>query len=227
MLVFEDGEQLGTIGGGSMEARVLAAAADALRTGTPRLLNYELVDPGRGDPGVCGGEVQIYLESYMPPHTIYVVGCGHVGKAVIDLAHWLGYRTVAVDDREEQVTKSALPNSDERVAGSLTEALQRHPPTEDASIVLVTRAVDIDLEAIPAAVSSPVRYIGVMGSKKRWVTTRRRLREAGHGEDLVERIHAPVGMELYAETLEEIAVSILAEVIAVNRGAAVAGTKDA
>ncbi len=130
-----------------MEARVIAAAGEALADQRARLLEYALVDPRRGDPGVCGGEVEIYLEPYMPRHTVYVVGCGHVGRAVLDLAHWLGYRTVAVDDRPEMVTSEALPNADERVLGSLAEVAE--PIGEDASIVLVTRNVDRDVVVLP------------------------------------------------------------------------------
>ncbi|MCJ7753168.1 MAG: XdhC family protein, partial [Thermoanaerobaculales bacterium] len=82
MLVFGDGETFGTIGGGEMESRVIAAATGALSDRRPQLLEYALVDPTRGDPGICGGEVKIYLEPYMPRHTVYVIGCGHVGRAV-------------------------------------------------------------------------------------------------------------------------------------------------
>jgi xanthine dehydrogenase accessory factor len=217
MLVYGDGTQSGTVGGGAMESRVIEEARESLRTGTSSLLEYSLVDPERGDPGVCGGEVQIYLEPYMPPHTVFVIGCGHVGRTVVDLAHWLGYRTVAVDDRPDQVTAAALPGADVRVAGTVAEALARHPPTEDTSVVLVSRSVEIDVDAIPLLLATPARYIGVMGSERRWLTTRRAILEAGIPETDLERIHVPVGLEIGAETVEEIAVSIMSEVIQVSR----------
>ncbi len=220
MLVFAGDRQLGTIGGGAMERRVLDEAGEVLETGRPRLLDYQLVDPERGDPGVCGGEVQIYLEPYMPAHTIYVVGCGHVGRTVVDLAHWLGYRTIAIDDRPENVSEEAVPGADIRVAGTLGDALTQHPPSEDASIVLVTRNVDIDVEALRPALATPARYVGVMGSTTRWRTARKLLVDGGLDDHALERVHAPIGIELHAETLEEIAVSILSEIIRVNRLAA-------
>ncbi len=120
MLINADGTTIGTIGGGEMEARVIAAAAEALAARTIAIARICSGRPHQGDPGVCGGEVEIYLEPYMPRHTVYVIGCGHVGRAVIDLAHWLGYRTVAIDDRAEMVTAEELPNADEtgaRIAG--------------------------------------------------------------------------------------------------------------
>ena len=215
MLIFADGATSGTVGGGEMEARVLTAATEVFVDQRPRMLEYALVDPGRGDPGVCGGEVEIYLEPYMPRHTVYVVGCGHVGRAVIDLAHWLGYRTVAVDDRPELVTAEALPVADERVVGSLADL--ETPVAEDASIVLVTRNVDRDVLVIPEALTTPSRYIGVMGSPTRWRAVEKRLTEAGVTTDDLDRIRTPIGVEMQAETLEEIAVSIMAEIIGVNR----------
>src|SRR3990172_2849920 len=215
MLICEDGETCGTIGGGEMEARVIAAAGQVLSDRRPRLLEYALVDPNRGDPGICGGEVEIYLEPYMPRHTVYVVGCGHVGRAVIDLAHWLGYRTVAIDDRPEMVTPELLPNADERVAGSLSDLDQ--PVAEEASIVVVTRNIAGDLTTLPEVLAGPARYIGVMGSARRWRSVSQRLIDAGIAAADLERVRAPIGIEMNSETLEEIAVSIMAEIIQVNR----------
>jgi xanthine dehydrogenase accessory factor len=134
---------------------------------------------------------------------------------VIDLAHWLGYRTVAVDDRPELVTAEALPVADERVVGSLADL--ETPVAEDASIVLVTRNVDRDVLVIPEALTTPSRYIGVMGSTTRWRAVEKRLTEAGVTTDDLDRIRTPIGVEMQAETLEEIAVSIMAEIIGVNR----------
>jgi xanthine dehydrogenase accessory factor len=217
MLVFADGITTGTVGGGAMESRVIDAAHEVLRTRRTRLLSYELLEPDRGDPGVCGGEVQIYLEPYMPPHTVYVIGAGHVGKAVVDLASWLGYRTVVTDDRDDRLTADAMPNADTCVAGTVADALVAYPVTADTSVVLVTRDVDIDADAIPRFLATPARYIGVMGSERRWNTTRRRLLEEGLEEVQLERIRVPIGIELGAETVEEIAVSVLSEVIRATR----------
>jgi xanthine dehydrogenase accessory factor len=217
MLVHADGRRIGTVGGGAMEARVVAEAARALRDGRTRFLEYELVDADRGDPGVCGGEISIYVEPYMPAHTVFVVGCGHVGKAVIDLAHWLGYRTVATDDRVGLVTEEAIPNADVLLPGSIGEALNAFEITADTSIVMVTRSSDVDVQVLPRLIETPAAYVGVMGSRRRWQITRDQLVSTGVDETRLEQIHNPVGIDLGAETLEEIAVSVLAEVIATNR----------
>ncbi len=217
MLVYADGSTMGTVGGGEMEAKVIAAARDALRKRKPATVDYELVNPSAGDPGICGGALTVYLEPYMSPHTVYVIGCGHVGVTVIDLAHWLGYRTVAIDDRPDLVSEEALPNADVRFAGTVTEALAAHPVPEDASIIVVTRSPEVDVKTLPELLETPAGYIGVMGSRKRWAATRDQLIDAGVDPQKLEQLHVPIGIEIKAETLEEIAVSILSEVIRENR----------
>lgn len=218
MLVRGDGTTIGTVGGGSMESRVIAAAHETLRAGTARLIEYELVAPDRGDPGVCGGEVQIYLEPYMPAHCVFIIGAGHVGTAVAQLAHWMGYRTVVTDDRADRFEAGALPDVDEVVVGPIADVLASHEITEHMSVVLVSRDVEIDVAALTSLLDSPARYIGVMGSSRRWKIVRDRLVAAGVAEDRLERVHVPVGLDLGAETVEEIAVAIIGQIIAVNRG---------
>ena len=214
MLVYADGELSGSVGGGEMESRVIEEAKAVLSDGSARTLDYSLVDPHRGDPGVCGGVVRLFLEPFMPAHTVYVVGCGHVGRAVVDLAHWIGYRVIAVDDRDEMVTEAALPNADERIAGPIEDAMAAHPIGEDTSVVLVTRNVGIDAEVIPAVLATPAGYLGVMGSERRWKTVADQLKLSA--ADL-KRIHAPIGIDVNAETPEEIAVAIIAQVIETQR----------
>ena len=222
MLVFQDGRLTGTVGGGEMESRVIEEARAAFGSRRPKLLDYALLDPARGDPGVCGGEVQIYLEPYMPAHTILVVGGGHVGRAIVDLADWLGYRTVVIDDRPERMTEAEMPNAGQRLVGSITDVLGDLAVTEDTSVAIVTRSVDKDAEAIPLLLDTPARYIGVMGSERRWREVQSKLAEAGLDPTRLERVHAPIGLDINAETLEEIAVSILSEIIRL-RGASSEG----
>jgi xanthine dehydrogenase accessory factor len=218
MLVYEDGRMSGTIGGGEMEARALREAQEALAEERPRTLHYALVDPERGDPGVCGGEMEIYLEPYLPPATVLIVGAGHVGRAVADLAHWLGYRVVVNDDREELAAPEHVPDADVYVPGPFTAALQEHKLTRNTFILLLTRNVMVDREILPHLVNSPAPYIGIIGSRRRWEHTQKLLQEAGLTSEQMARFHSPIGLELNAETPEEIAVSIMAEVIMLRRG---------
>ena len=227
MLVFRDGTISGTVGGGEMEARVVSEAVAALADGRCRLLSYRLVDPGRGDPGVCGGDVQILVEPHMPKPTVIVMGYGHVGRAVVQLAGWLGFRVVATDDRP--MTDGDSPDStegvgdwgdggpDELIIGSVDDLLEGRTLDQDVSVVLVTRNVDVDSAALPALLATDAGYVGVMGSERRWATTRARLEAEGTDPAALDRVHAPIGIEVGAETPEEIALSIMAEVVANRR----------
>lgn len=216
MVVRHDGTVIGTIGGGRVEQEIIADAAAALEQTGPALRSYDLRDPDAGDLGICGGTMTVYLEPYMTPHTVFVVGAGHVGRAVVDLAHWLGYRTVVVDDRADLVDEGAQPHADVRFAGTVADALAAHPVTEDTSIVVVTRSHELDAQIVPDLVRTPARYIGVMGSKRRWAATRGVIEESGAADIVLDRIHNPIGLDIGSESVEEIAVSILSEIIAAN-----------
>lgn len=215
MLVFAHGSTSGTIGGGEMESRVIAEALDALAEGRPRRLTYALVDPSSGDPGVCGGEVDLYLEPHMPHSTIYLIGAGHVGAAVAELATWLGHRVVVWDDRPEQL--DGIDGVHATVSGSIEDAVAAHPIDEHTRVVMVTRNVQLDTTLLPVLLSTPAPYIGLMGSERRWATTREKLAAAGVADVDLDRVQSPIGVEINAETPAEIAVSILAEVIADER----------
>jgi len=211
MVVFDDGRTEGTVGGGEMEARVVAEALEALVDGRARLVHYRLVDPAVGDPGVCGGEADIYVEPYMPTATMLIVGAGHVGRAVCHLARWTGWDPVVWDDRSELLDD--LPDASRVLSGPITEALGSARIDARSAIVVVTRNVALDLEILPPLLATDAGYIGVMGSARRWSTTRRLLVGAGVDEASLGRIRTPIGVEIGAETPEEIAISILAEVV--------------
>ena len=219
MLIYADGRQLGTIGGGEMESRVRKAAADALATGRPTSLTFDLVDPAHGDPGVCGGSAMIYLEPFMPQPHLLVIGCGHVGAAVIELAHWLGFRVTAMDDRADVADPALLPDADVVLAGPLDESLRQVTIDAETHAVLVTRNVVVDAEVLPILLASPARSIGVMGSTRRWATTRGRLAGAGVTDEQLDRVISPIGLDISAETPAEIALSIMTEIVGLRHTA--------
>ena len=218
MLVYGDGRTLGTIGGGEMEARVVAAAAEALRDGQTRLVPYSLVDPQRGDPGVCGGSVEIYVEPHLSPATLTILGCGHVGRALASLGHWLGYRVIAWDDRAELATPQNVPDADVVLSGPLPDALAAQPIDARTYVAVVTRNVGLDRQILPHLLATPAAYLGVMGSRRRWQETQRVLLADGLTAEQLARVVAPIGLELNAESPAEIAVSIMAQIIMAQRG---------
>ncbi|HLE15161.1 MAG TPA: XdhC family protein [Anaerolineales bacterium] len=217
MLVYADGRTLGSVGGGELESRVLAEARQVLRDGSPRLLSYNMSAPDRGDPGVCGGQVEVFVEPIQPQPLLVVIGAGHVGKAVVHLAHWLGFKVAVSDDRAEFATPEALPGADLYFPVPLVELNQHLDITPWTYLILTTRSVDIDVPGLPVLLDSPAAFIGVIGSKKRWATTCQQLLEAGVPQEKLDRVRSPMGIELNAETPEEIAVSILAEIIRLRR----------
>jgi xanthine dehydrogenase accessory factor len=213
MLVFADKQPVGTIGGGELESRVISEARSLLQGGEPTILHYELANPQCGDPGVCGGQVDIFMEPIMPKPTVLVIGCGHVGQALVELAHWLGFHVIACDDREDLCNPEATPHADEYQVvppDKIAEAIIIHSNTH---IAAVTRNVTVDAAMLPALFETPAPYIGVIGSRRRWATTVKQLEESGIDKSHLERIHAPIGLNLHAETPREIALSIMAEIV--------------
>lgn len=218
LLVLADGNFMGSVGGGEMEHLVLAHALNALKDGKPRRVVYNLVDPERGDPGVCGGTVEVYVEPFLPEPTLVVVGGGHVGKAVAHLGKWLGFRIAVSDDRPEFCTPEANPDADAFYPVPLSELSNHLRITSQTYLVLTTRGVSVDVAGLPALLNSEAAYIGAIGSKRRWTTALKQLREQGVSDDRLARVHSPIGIELNAETPEEIAVSILAEIVMLRNG---------
>lgn len=213
MLVYAEGRFTGTIGGGEMENRVIELAKQIARTGQAQVVTYNLVDPNQGDAGVCGGAVEIFVEPINPPPQVIIVGAGHVGRATAYLAKWLGFRVIVNDDRPDLVSPDWIPNADAYLPGSLIEQLDQARIDSQTYVLLLTRGVQFDVAILPQLLDTAAAYIGVIGSKRRWTTALKQLRERGVPEEQLARIHAPIGLELNAETPEEIAVSILAEII--------------
>jgi len=178
MLIFPGGGIEGTIGGGELEKRVIEEALQVLKDGKPRILEYAFRDPEQGDVGVCGGEMEVFVEALRPSSTLVVVGGGHVGKAVVHLASWLGFRIVVSDDRLEYVSSQAVPDADEYIhceLGQLPEKMKIH---EETYLVLTTRGVDVDVDGLPKLLDTPAAYIGMGDDSER--TYRKR---CSKGED--------------------------------------------
>lgn len=217
MLVFPDGRIEGSIGGGEMEARVIQIALVTLAGGPPATLKYELRDPKSGDPGVCGGTVEVYVEAIRPEETVVVVGAGHVGQAVAHLAAWLGFRVEVCDDREDFANTETVPSAQAIHTGPLAELPKNMQITDQTYLVLTTRSLEVDVAGLPALLETEAAYIGVIGSKRRWATARKQLEADGVSKKKLDRVQSPMGLDLKAETPEEIAVSILSEIILLRR----------
>ncbi len=213
MLVFPDGGIEGTIGGGEMESQVVAAALESLKEGKPRRLLYEFRDPDRGDVGVCGGEMEVFVEPILPERRLIIIGAGHVGRAIAHLGSWLGFRVVVADDRPDFATPENVPQAHDYHTVTMEDLPKQLKITENDYLILATRGVPLDVEVLPGILKTHAAYIGIIGSKRRWETTGKALADAGIDPKSLMRVHSPMGLEIQAETPEEIAVSVMAEVI--------------
>lgn len=218
MIVYSNGKIAGTVGGGEIENRVIKEALKSIEDGKTRHLTYNLVDPQRGDVGVCGGTVEVYVEPILPKPVALVIGGGHVGKTVVHLAKWLGFHTIVSDDRAEFCTPEMVPEADEYIICSMAEIPAKTKIDRFTYIILTTRGSDVDVEGLPALLQTDARYLGIIGSKRRWLLTHKNLEGVGISEEQLSRVRSPIGLELKAETPEEIAVSIMAEVLMVQNG---------
>ncbi|MEL6406098.1 MAG: XdhC family protein [Chloroflexota bacterium] len=219
MLVYSDGRIVGTVGGGAMEARVIAVAQETIQNGNATTEKYTLNSIDAGDPGICGGSATLFIEPIAIPATLLVIGGGHVGQALAELGKWMGYRVILSDDRIAYCNEDVISGLDDYIVSAPADIPQKLAITPQTYVAAVTRGLPVDETLIPALLETEAGYIGLIGSRRRWAITAKVLREK-HGitEAQLERIHAPIGLELEAESPKEIALSILAEITMVRRG---------
>ena len=226
MLVRDDGSIAGTIGGGCVEAEVWQAAREVMEEEKPRSLTFNLNHDPKYDSGlVCGGTLEIYLEPVLPVQTVYLFGAGHVSMNVYRAARMAGFEVVVVDDRESYANRERFPEAKDVYAEDFDRALSQLSPNHSSYLVVVTRGHRDDMRVLRWAVDTPARYIGMIGSQRKVIAIYKQLEKEGIAPEKLARVYAPVGLEIGAITPEEIAISIVAELITVRRGAADAAHK--
>ncbi len=219
MLVFADGRTIGTIGGGCYESDAFSKARDAITARKPQLVHYELSDDFAQETGlICGGQMDVYIEPIEPSPELYIIGGGHVGYHLARLAHEVGFRVHVVDDREKFANRERFPTAEEVVADDIPTWLAAATLPPHAYAVIVTRGHTNDLEALRALAPRELRYLGLIGSRAKVARVYDALTADGVPAEQLTRIHAPIGLDIGAVTPQEIAVSILAELIAVKHG---------
>jgi xanthine dehydrogenase accessory factor len=220
MLVRDDGSIVGTIGGGCVEADVWQAAREVMESEKPRTLTFNLNENPKADTGlVCGGTLEIYVEPILPVPVLYLVGAGHVAYNVYRVARIAGFDVVVIDDREAYANRERFPDAREIFSEEFDQTLAKLEPNENSYVVIVTRGHRDDLRVLRWAVQTDARYIGMIGSKRKVLTIYKELQAEGMSPTLFEKVQAPIGLEIGAVTPEEIAVSIVAEMIAARRRA--------
>lgn len=218
MIVFADGSALGTVGGGLVEKKAIEEAVAAIKEGKCRLISYTLnkSKPG-GLPMLCGGDMELFIEVFKPKLHIVIAGGGHVGKALADLAAMTGYRVSVIDDRPEWANRDRFPLADDIIVDEdIKKAFASCKIEGDTAIVIATRGHQQDKNMLKAALHQGAGYIGMIGSRKKVAEVFSQLRDEGIDDNILRKVHAPVGLDLGAQTPEEIAVSILSEIMMVK-----------
>lgn len=219
MLVYADGRTLGTIGGGCYENDAVGKARLAIADGRPAVVQYDLNDDFAQENGlICGGRMDVHIDPLQPDPHLYIVGAGHVGYHLGKAAADAGFRLHVVDDREKFANPERFPAA-EIVVDAIPDWLHRAAIPPAAFVVVVTRGHQHDLDAMRALAARDLRYLGLIGSRAKVARIYDALAAEGMPVECLERVHAPIGFDIGAVTPAEIAVSILAELIAVRRGA--------
>ena len=218
LLVREDGSMTGTIGGGCVEAEVWNAAREVIETGKPKHLNFSLGQDAAYDNGlICGGQLNVFVEAVIPQPRAIIFGAGHISKSLAKVAALAGFATSIIDNRETFANRERFPEADEVFAEEYEDVFPKLEVNSSSYIVIVTRGHRDDMRVLRWAVDTPARYIAMIGSKRKVIGVVKELEREGVARQAFERVFAPMGLEIGAITPEEIAVSVVAEMIAVRR----------
>ena len=219
MLVQSDGTQTGTVGGGKLELLATEAAREVLRTGSSRVVTYDLEQEGANSIGMlCGGQVTLFIEyvGFRPP--VYVFGGGHIGMQVARFAATVGFDVTVIDDRPEVASPARIPEAHHFMTGDFVEIIVRAPFRPQGYHVILTDKHSSDERVLRSLLERGVdaRYIGMIGSRAKILEVYHRLAAAGIAVAELARVHAPIGVDHGGQTAEEIALSIAVELVAVR-----------
>lgn len=218
MLVRDDGSIVGTIGGGCVEAEVWQVAREVMERERPRTLSFNLNENPAYDAGlVCGGTLEIFVEAVLPCPSLYLFGAGHVSQAIARVASVAGFEFHIIDDREVYASRERFPEATTITADDYDAVLSRLEVPELAYVVIATRGHRDDMRVLRWAVQQPLKYLAMIGSRRKVLMTCRELMKTGISASAFANLKAPMGLEIGAVTPEEIAVSVVAEMIATKR----------
>jgi xanthine dehydrogenase accessory factor len=218
MLVFEDGRQFGSIGGGCIEAEVCREAHSVIKAERPRLMSFDLTDDDAEDTGlICGGTMEVYVEPVLPDPTLVIFGAGHVGQCIAEAVSRLGFKVAVVDDRIKYANRERFPSAEVIHIDPWETVFDKLAVSDSTYLIIATRGHREDLTCLRFALRTPARYIGLLGSRRKIALFQQSLEKEGFDPASFERISSPVGLEIGSETPEEIAISIAAELVAVKK----------
>ncbi len=217
MLIKNDGTFIGTVGGGGVEQQVREKAIEVMNSGEPQIVHFDLSGKECVAQMICGGQMDVFLEPILPSETLYLCGAGHISQSTAAMGKMLGFRVVVIDPRPEFNNSDRFPNADSLVVEDYAIAIPKLDIEEDSYVIIYTPGHILDEQCLYFAAGTKAGYIGMIGSKKKVKEVKERLLQKGISQQQLDRVHAPIGIEIGAETPEEIAISILAEIIKVKR----------
>ena len=217
MLIKKDGSFIGSVGGGGVEHQIQKKAIEVMNSGESQIVHFDLSGRGREAAMICGGQMDVFLEPILSQETLYLFGAGHISQSTAAMAKMLGFQVVVIDPRPEYINIDRFPDADSLIAEEYDSAFSKLNVDDDSYIIIYTPGHVLDEQCLEFAVSTKARYIGMIGSKKKVIDVRERLSQKGVPPQQLDRVHAPIGIGIGAETPEEIAISILAEIIKVKR----------
>ena len=219
MVVYADGRIVGTIGGGCVEAEMTWRARQAIDERRTQVASYELTADQAGEDGlICGGRMEVFIEPIEGTPTLCLFGAGHVAQPLARMATAVGFRVEVADDRVKFANRDRFPEADLVLVDDFPAAAARMTLGRETYAVVVTRGHKGDADALEAVLGKGLRFVGLLASRPKLVHLATALEERGVSHSEIATIHAPLGLEIGAATPEEIAVSVLAEMIAVRRG---------
>ena len=223
MIVLPSGEIMGTIGGANMEYKAVQESLAALKDGKPRKVNYLLHEEEVKNSGdeestgmICGGEMELFIEPILSSPTLYLFGAGHVAQPTAKIAALCGFRIELFDHRSEMANEECFPDASSLQVGDLLKFAEELEPVDDGFAVVVTAGHDTDYGVMRHLLRKKLRYLGVISSERKRKVLFKKLLEEGYTQDTLDKIHMPIGLDIGSETPEEIAVSIIAELIRVK-----------
>ena len=218
MLIREDGSIAGTIGGGCVEAEVWNAAREVMESERPRSLKFSLGQDAAYDNGlICGGQLSVFIEPVVPHPQAIIFGAGHISKSISSIASTAGFATVVVDNRDQFANRDRFPAADEIHSAEYEDVFPKLAVNSSSYIVIVTRGHRDDMRVLRWAITTDARYIAMIGSRRKTIAVVKELEKEGIPRKSFERLFAPMGLEIGAITPEEIAVAVVAEMIAIRR----------
>ncbi len=214
MLIRQDGTMVGTIGGGCTEAEVWQAARDVIETEKPRMLQFSLGQEAAYDNGlICGGQLNVYVEPVLPVPTALIFGAGHISKSLSKVATLAGFATTVIDNRDSYANRERFPEASEVIAAEYEDVFPTLPCNDATYAIIVTRGHKDDMRVLRWAADQPLRYVGMIGSKRKTIEVAKHLLAEGVALEKLSQIHAPMGLDIGAVTPEEIAVAVVAEMV--------------